>query len=170
MILGIRTEVRVALPLEKVRPALLTRGWPWLGRPGLEGTREIELLGTMRRLKVVPLGVTALPDSVIAKLEVHSIGVLNKSQIKGEIAFQSNAFSTIAVFTGSAAAEAFGGRQGQDRRRLAVDLATVVLKKTVHDLELGQLASLAASPPPVPHAEPSGRKQAAGNNSDGGDR
>ena len=149
MISGIRAEVRLVLPLSKLRPALLQAQWPWLGRAGLEGTREIELPGTMRRLKVVPLEVTALADRIIARVEVHSIAVLRTSQIKGEIAFQSNRSTSTAVFTGSAAAQAFNDRHAEDSRRLAYELASAVLKKIAHDLELDQLAGLSSATPPA---------------------
>lgn len=138
MIPGIRAEVRIFLPLERVRPALLGRGWPWLGGPGLEETREIELSGNMRRLKVVLLGITALPDQLIALVEVHSIAVLRTSQLKGQIRFQANRSTTTAVFTGSAAAES-GIDPRLDARGRAFDLATAVMENIVHDLELSQL-------------------------------
>ena len=147
MIPGIRAEVRVVLPLERVRPALLDLGWPWLGGPGLEATREIELSGNMRRLKLVLLGITALPDELIAQVEVHRIAVLRTSQLKGEIRFQSNRSTTNAVFTGSAAAESFDIDSRRDARGPAFDLATAVLKNIVHDLELSQLAGVPSARP-----------------------
>jgi len=61
--------------------------------------------------------VTSLSDRVIARVEVHGIAILHTSQINGEIAFQANALTTTAVFTGSANAEAFGGRPAEDPRQ-----------------------------------------------------
>lgn len=162
MIRGIRTKVRIYLPLEKVRSALLMRGWPWLGRPGLEGTREIELPATMHRLKVVPLEVTGLGDRVFARLEVHGIGQLHTSQIKGDIVFQANGFTVTAVFNGSAAAEALRGSPGQDVHRVAFDLATAVLTKIAHDLELSQLAGFAGSSPNRPTSTSRNGKENSG--------
>ncbi len=165
MITGIRTEVRIFLPLEKLRSALLTRGWPWLGREGLEGTREIELPRSMLRLKVVPGGSIALANRVVVYLEVHSLGVLHSSQIQGEITFQSNGSTTTAAFTGSAAVQAVRGLEGESMHRGALELASAVLKTIAHDVELGQLAGLTASqlPRPRPVFNP-----ATGNNSNGG--
>ena len=167
MIHGIRTEVRIFLPLEKVRSALLSRAWPWLGRPGHEGTREIELPGSRLRLKVVPVGSTAFPDRVIVRVEVHSIGILHTSQLKGEITFQSNGFTTAAVFTGSAAAQAVRDLERQEMHRGALDLATAVLNTIAHDVELGHLAGLSARQPSSPTPA---LKIGTGNKPNGGTR
>jgi hypothetical protein len=102
----------------------------------------------VRCLGVIPLGTTAVSDRAISRLEVHSIRGVHPSRIKGEILFESNRFTTMAVFTGSAAPQAAIDPRAQDLRRQVLDLATAVLKKIAHDLELGQLAGLSAPQPP----------------------
>jgi hypothetical protein len=103
MIQGVRANTVLFATADQTSGLVLSKGWPWLGGAGKQGSREVFLTGSRpRRFWVRVLDARTRSKVVSCQVELYDVDGVGAVQLKAQLTFAPNGPSTSIALQGSA--------------------------------------------------------------------
>lgn len=138
MIQGVHAETISFSSYADAREIALIPGWPWLGEPGLQGSREVNLGGVPpRRVHLRLSEAQAHGHSTVCSIELLEVDRLFTPRIQIELTLQPNGSGTRLTVSGLFARDLAGDPNSDSEvsRHLANEYVRALVEKVAEEIE-----------------------------------
>ena len=153
LIQGVHAETITFSSYEDACEIALTPGWPWLGRAGLQGTREVDLGGARpRRFGLRVSQAQARGHTTACTIELLELDRLFTLRIRVALTLQPNNSGTRLTVSGLVVRDLAGAPNGdpESSRHLANEYVRSLIEQVAEEIERLKGRSEGTTPPRVP--------------------